>query len=151
MKSARPRNWIVVADGARARVLLNAGRMEGVRQMPDATFHDSHPPSRELGSERPPRVHESFGSARHAIEPRSDPHEQRKERFLLRLALFLQDAWQNKAFDCLILVAPATALGHLRDTLAPAVRKTVIAEYVHDYSHQDNETVYQNVKDSLPL
>jgi protein required for attachment to host cells len=151
MKSVTHRTWITVADGGQARILLNTGRANGVQPVPHAVFRDSHEASHELGTERPPRVHESQGGVRHAIEPRSDPHEQRKEQFLLKLSRFLNEAHRNKEFDSLIVVAPAHALGSLRHHFSTEVTKSVIAETVHDYSHQDNETIYKNIKDSLPL
>jgi protein required for attachment to host cells len=151
MKSVTHRTWIAIADGGQARILLNTGRTNGVQQVPHAFFRDSHKASHELGTERPPRVHESQGGVRHAIEPRSDPHEQRKVQFLQKVSRFLNEARRNKEFDSLIVVAPAHALGSLRHHFSTEVTKSVIAEIVHDYSHQDNETIYKNIKDSLPL
>lgn len=145
------RTWIVIADGAKARILQNTGRMEGVHQLPDSEFHDSHPPSREIMSERQPRVHESVGAARHAIELRTDPHEYRKQQFLMRLAEHLERAWQHGDFEKLIVVAPATALGELRKQFSPSLHKCLLAEIAHDYAHQSNDYVYQHIKDNLPL
>jgi hypothetical protein len=48
-------------------------------------------------------------------------------------------------------VAPATALGHLRNALSPATRKHVVAELVHDYIHQNNDFVMEKVREKLPL
>jgi protein required for attachment to host cells len=151
MKSASHKTWIVVADGAQARILLNTGRGNGVQRVPHAAFHDTHKASHELGTDRPPRVQESQGSTRHAIEPKSDLHEQRKTLFLQRLSRFLNEARRTREFESLIVIAPAHALGDLRVHLSEDVSKSVIAEFVHDYSHQTDETIYKHVKDSLPL
>jgi protein required for attachment to host cells len=151
MKSVKHKTWIVVADGAQARILLNTGRANGVEQVPNATFHDTHDASHELGTERPPRVHESHGNARHSIEPKSDLHEQRKEQFLLKLSRFIDEARRTREFESLIVVAPAQALGRLREHFSDDVSKCVIGEFVRDYSHQDNETIYEHVKHKLPL
>jgi protein required for attachment to host cells len=151
MKTIGHKTWIVVADGAQARILLNKGRAAGVQQLPNATFRDTHEASHELGQERPPRVQDSKGSARHAIEPRTDPHEQKKEQFLLKLSGFLNDARRDREFESLIVIAPAQALGSIRDHLSDEVSKSVIAELVHDYSHQSNDTIYKHVKDYLPF
>lgn len=140
-----------MADGAQARILLNTGRSNGVQPVPHAVFRDTHEASHELGTERPPRVQESQGSVRHAIEPRSDLHEQRKETFLLKLSRFVNKALQSKEYESLIVIAPAHALGSLREHFSEDVSKSIIAELVHDYSHQDNATIYKHVKDSLPL
>jgi protein required for attachment to host cells len=151
MKTQKHKTWILVADGAQARILLNTGRMDGVQQVPEGTFRDFHEPSRELGTHRPPRTQESFGAARHAIEPRTDLHEHRKEVFLSGIAEFLKNSHRKKEFEHLILVAPAVALGKLRKILNAQVSKSVIAELVHDYVHQSNDTIYQHVKSRLPL
>ena len=145
------RTWIVVADGAKARILLYTARLKGVQQIPDGEFHASHLPTHELVTDRQPRIHESVGAARHAVEPRIDPHKQREEQFLARLAAHLEGAGQRGEFEHLVVVAPATALGDLRKEFGPLLQKRLIAEIVHDYTHQSNDYVYQHIKENLPL
>ena len=145
------RTWIVVADGAKARILLYTAQQKGVRQLPDGEFHDTHLPTHELVTDRQPRVHDSVGATRHAVEPRIDPHKQREEQFLARLATHLEHAEQRGEFEHLVVVAPATAMGDLRKEFGPPLQKRLIAEIVHDYTHQSNDYVYQHIKDSLPL
>ena len=145
------RTWIVVADGAKARILLHKPHQKGVQQLPDGEFHDTHLPTHELVTDRQPRVQESVGAARHAVEPRIDPHKQREEQFLARLAKHLEHAAQLGEFEHLVIVAPATALGELRKDFGPLLQKRLFAEIVHDYAHQTNDYVYQHIKDSLPL
>ena len=145
------RTWIVVADGAKARILVYTARQKGVQQLPNGEFHDTHLPTHELVTDRQPRVHDSVGAARHAVEPRIDPHKQREEQFLARLAAHLENAERNGEFENLVVVAPATALGELRKDFSPLLQKRLFAEIVHDYAHQSNDYVYQRIKDSLPL
>ncbi len=145
------RTWIVVADGAKARILLYKPHQKGVQQLPDGEFHDPHLATHDLVTDRAPRVQESVGSARHAIEPRIDPHKQLENQFLATLAGHLESAAQRGEFEHLVVVAPATALGELRKDFGPALQKLVFAEIVHDYAHQSNDYVYQHIKDSLPL
>ena len=55
--------WILVADGQKARFLASEKRNEDlVAAMPDMAV--PNPPSREQGTERPGRVHESVGAVR---------------------------------------------------------------------------------------
>ena len=145
------RTWIVVADGAKARILLYTARQKGVQQLPNGEFHDSHLSTHELVTDRQSRVHESVGAARHAVEPRIDPHEQREEQFLARVAVHLERAEQRGEFEHLVVAAPATALGDLRKRFGPVLQKRLFAEIVHDYAHQSNDSVYQHIKDHLPL
>ena len=145
------RTWIVVADGGRARILLHTARLKGLQQLPHSDFHDPHLPTHELMADRQPRVHESVGAARHAIEPRIDPHEQRKEQFLARLLAHLDHAAQRGEFEHLVVVAPAAALGDLRKEFSPLLHKHLFAEITHDYAHQSNDYVYRHIKEKLPL
>lgn len=145
------RTWIVIADGAQARILLYTGRAQGVRALPGGEFHDPHLPTHELMTDRQPRVHESIGAVRHAVEPRIDPHEQRKEQFLARIVAHLEHAAERGEFEHLVVVAPATALGEFRKEFSPHLQKLMVAEFVHDYAHQTNDYVYQHIKNRLPL
>jgi protein required for attachment to host cells len=145
------RTWIVVADGAQARILLYTERVHGVRQLPNSDFHDAHAPTHELVTDQQPRVHESVGSARHAIEPRIDPHRQRKLQFLEKLTQHLSSAAQRGEFEHLVLVAPAPAMGQLRKDLGPQLKKMLFAEIVHDYAHQTNDYIFEHIKNELPF
>jgi protein required for attachment to host cells len=145
------RTWIVVADGAKARLLLYKPLQKGLQQLPDSEFHHAHQPTHDLVTERQPKVHDSVGHARHAVESRSDPHDQRETQFLGRLAAHLDGAEQRGEFEHLVVVAPATAMGELRKAFGPHLKKRLFAEIVHDYAHQSNDYVYQHIKDSLPL
>jgi protein required for attachment to host cells len=144
------RTWIVVADGGQARILLCENRSSGVRQLPNSEFHDSHLPTHELMTDRQPRVHDSLGSARHAVEPRTDPHKQRKVQFLAQLTEHLQQAAERKEFEHLVIVAPPSALGEIRKDFGPLLQQLLFAEFTHDYAHQTNDYVYRHINDGLP-
>ena len=110
--------WALVADGGRARLFE--------RRLPAGPWHEriadaieaANPPSRELGTDRPGRVQESATTARHAVEPRTDPHRAAKAAFAGRLAARLEAT--ASAFERLLLVAPPAFLGELRTALGPA-------------------------------
>ena len=146
-----PRTWIVVADGAHARILLNEGRAKGVAAVPGGHFEQENLASSEIASSRPGRVYESNGLQRHSVGFRSDPHEQRELEFLSRLTGHLETSRARDAFDYLIIVAPPKALGHLRKELTPALHARLKAEFSHDYAHQTNAELLALVHDQLPL
>jgi protein required for attachment to host cells len=112
--------WVLVADGQRARVLERGAIGAPWRELEAEARTVANPPSRERGAERPGRVRESVGEARHAIEPRRDPHEAAKEAFARELADRLEAAAEAGLFERLILVAPPAFLGHLRAALGAA-------------------------------
>ncbi|VTZ26318.1 conserved hypothetical protein [Methylocella tundrae] len=115
--------WIVVADGEHARII--APREDGVLETHDRINSQSaHLRSKDLGSDRPGRVHESATTAHHSAEPRTDPHEAAKERFGRNLGHWLTEQSRQGAFDELLLVAPSHILTDLREELdRPAAEK----------------------------
>jgi protein required for attachment to host cells len=145
------RTWIVVADGSQARILLYMGRKSGVRQLPHSDFHNVNPPTHELVANRLSRVQESAGPARHAIESRTDAHEQRKQRFLEQLISHLERAAGRNEFEHLVIVAPASAMGEFRKDYSPQLKQRIHGEFVHDYVHQTNDYIYRHIRDGLPL
>lgn len=142
MKEPTRKTWIVVADGARARILLNLHRAEGISELP-------------LVSADEPRLAAHHGELAAGIH--HTPHfkptlEKRTENhFLDVLAETIQTGVARKECDQLVLVAPATALGHLRGALAPATRQHIVAELVHDYTRQTNDFIMEKLRGKLPL
>jgi protein required for attachment to host cells len=124
--------WILVADGARARILKNEGPGKGLQPAVDEEFHHELPRTHEMGTERPGRVHESANAARHAMENPVDWHRFEKEKFAKEMAKILDKAGAGGAFDRLVLVAPPKTLGDLRGALAAATRKKVTGELDKD-------------------
>jgi protein required for attachment to host cells len=127
----RSKDWVVVCDGRKALILENRGdefapnlRMYEVQEHSDRA-------TRELGTQRPGRVHESVGAARSAVE-QTDRHEAAERAFLRALAHRLDIAHQEGKFTRLIMVAPPHALGVLRDYYAQPVRRAIVAEIGKD-------------------
>ncbi|WP_299392954.1 host attachment protein [Pelagibius sp.] len=126
------RSWIVVADGARARILENDGPGKGLFPLPEEERHHSHRPTREINADRPGRTHDRLGPGRHAMEPPSDAHRQEKQRFAAKLAERLNAAAAARSYDRLVLVAPAKTLGDLRRALSKETAAKVHAELAKD-------------------
>ena len=128
-------SWIVIADGAHARVFENKGPGKGLTPLPGEEAHHGHRPSREIDADRPGRSHDRFGPGRHAMEPPSDAHRSEKQRFADTLAARLNAKALAGSFDRLILVAPAKTLGDLRNALSKETRARVHAELSKDLTH----------------
>ena len=99
--------WILVADGARARVLMNDGVGKGLQPTVDGEMAHALPPTREMGTDRPGRTQQRGTSGRHAIQPHVDWHRFEKEKFSKEMAALLDAAAERGAFHRLVLVAPA--------------------------------------------
>lgn len=114
--------WIVVADAGRARLFEQMRRGAALVERPE--FAQSAPPAR-APRDRPPRVHDRVGPARHAIAPRRTPHDAAEAQFLEHLADLIARSAQEKAFSRLIVCAPPRALGQIRKKLPPEVRDEI--------------------------
>lgn len=132
MKPKRKKTWILVADGARARIFANEGGGSGLASVREFEWPPARKPTRELGVEKPGRTFESADAARHAMEPRVDWQEFEKQRFARRIARLLARAGDDRRFDALVLVAPPKVLGEFRNALDKATRARVSAEIPKD-------------------
>jgi protein required for attachment to host cells len=136
--------WILVADGQKARFLASEKRNEDLAPaLPDMIV--PNPPTREQGTERPGRVHESVGARRSAYEPPTDMHRQAKRDFAKSIAETLLEKTREGAFDKLIVVAPPEMLGDLRSALAPETKARLIGERAKDYT----ELTPREIKEQL--
>ena len=145
------RTWIVIADGARARVLVNKGVGKGVAPVEGAVFEVEHPPSGELTTDRPGRSFDSVGGGRHAMEPSSDPRRRAKKAFLRELAAFLHKQAEAKAYDRLVILAPPQALGDLRGEISDQVQALVIAEEARDLAPVPNDEIPKHLEGVLAI
>ena len=128
----KTRTWILIADAGSARVLETEGLGQPLHPVPAMSLSQDLPPSHELGTDRPPRGHESVGPARHAMEPKSDPHRKLKQSFAKTIADELIAAANAKSFDRLIIIAPPVLLGDLRKELPRNVKDRTAAEIAKD-------------------
>ncbi len=127
--------WVLIADGARARLLQTTGWEHGLEPASSVDFIADHRPTREIGAERPGRVHESADSTRHAMAPRVDWHQFEKHLFAKEMAAMLNMARARGEFDRLVLVAPPATLGDLRKELDKPTAALVFAELDKDLTH----------------
>lgn len=137
MPDPHPTTWFVVADGAKARILAQHGRNGPLEPASNLCFQEGEArlPTREIGTERPGRVHESADVARHAMEPRVDWHRFAKQKFARGVADALESAAVKKLYDALVVVAPPQALGDLRQALGKHASALVAREIPKDLTN----------------
>lgn len=125
--------WVLVADGARARVLAQGKPFEGLAPaFEQEEFTGTTARSKEIASDRPGRSFDSGGQGRHAMEPPTDPQRYAKYAFARELAERLEQAANAHRFDELVLVAAPKTLGDLRELLPDSVKTKVVAEIDKD-------------------
>ena len=137
--------WAVIVDGRRLRVLeRQIATGPWLELAAEATEH-ANPPSRKLGTDRPGRVHESVGSARHAVEPRQDLHEAAEAAFAREVAKRLEQAASADRFARLVLVAPPAFLGRLRPALGAQARQRLAGTFNRDLTHAPTQDIVERL------
>ncbi len=138
--------WVLIANGARGRLLSAEGHGKALRVIELREFAASHEPNRDLGRDRPARVFESHGATRHAIEPKSDAHRELKRDFAAEIAEALDTSLLQKKFGRLVIAAPPVTLGDLRKALSEAVRLKIVAEIAMDLTKVPNSEVPRHIE-----
>ena len=145
------RTWILIADGARARIVLNEGPGSGVTAVEGGLFEQDLKPTREIMADRAGRTFDSAGTGRHAMEQPTDPVRQEKRHFAHHLADHLADAVAKNAFDRLVVVAAPSALGDLRAAMSDKVRDRIHAELPKDLTKVPNDKLASHLEDVIAL
>ena len=143
------RTWVLIADGARARILENYGPGHGLRAVDGLTFSTDHAATHDLVTDRQGRSFSSHGPGRSAIEPHSDPHRDLKAKFAHHLAVILAQGLEQRAYDRLVIVATPVTLGDLRAALSDPVRAKVVGEVAQDLTKLPNNEVGTRLRDVL--
>lgn len=119
--------WAIVADSARARVLVQPTKRAAWVERKDLVHLQGKQRDHELVSDRQGRTADSSRTgARHAMEPQTMPKEIAVNEFARTIATQLESARTRSEIDELVLIAPAHFLGvlnaHLSDPLRQLVR-----------------------------
>jgi protein required for attachment to host cells len=125
-------DWIVVCDGARALFIENAGDEKFPNFSTMEAREEDHESVHTPHGEGPGRVYESVGSARSAVES-ANPKERAETEFLEEIGARLETSAASGKIPKLHIVAPPRALGVLRHTYGPAVRRVLGHEVAKDF------------------
>lgn len=125
------KSWILVCDGAKALLFQNAGDGLALNLKVAEVLHEPHPPTREMGTDRPGRTYDAMDGSRSSVEG-TDRHQEAEATFLRGIATKLDDLVRSRDIKALIIAAPPKALGILRDAVTPAVRAVLSAEIPKD-------------------
>lgn len=122
--------WFLVADGRRARLLIEPRRGAPLEESWSETISDEdlYDPQ-----DRPPRSFDRVGAGRHAMDKGESLHEREELNFLKRIAARIAEAEKQNGFDHLVVAAPPRALGALRELLSTSAKARIRAEAAKDY------------------
>lgn len=124
--TTQTRLWVLIADGEHARVVTPVAADGQFKTLTALNSDSAHLRSADLGSDRPGRGHESASTGRHAVSPRTDPHDNAKHQFALEIAKFLVQRDASGEFDTLVLVAPPHTLNDVRAALSTTAEARIV-------------------------
>ena len=140
---AAMKNWLVIANAARARVLEDPGTQSGRQRAYVHVADLVHPQSRQKGQdlaeERPGHVQRlGFGLSGTAYAAHTDPREREHDRFAREVAQLLDAGVAAHRCAGLVLVASSPFLGHLKARLGAQSKKTLLRTIDADYTALDD-------------
>jgi protein required for attachment to host cells len=128
-----PKAMVLVCDGAKALLFENAGDEQALDLKPIKLRHEPHPPTRDLGTERPGRTHESVGDGRSA-QAGTDWHDRAEMQFAVAVAAELDEVVAARGTRHLVIAAPPRTLGVIRQHLSDRLRNILDAELDKDWT-----------------
>jgi protein required for attachment to host cells len=139
--------WIVLADAQTVRIAINDGIGKGVygrgTQGLDA-------PTVTALADAPGQTNAAVGPNRGSIAD-PDLKGQAARIFAADIARYLEAALAKGDYHRLILIAPATMLGHLRQALTPALQDVLHADIPKDLTHLPLDELPAHLEDVLAV
>jgi len=124
--------WVLIADSSHAEIV----EVEGMGKTIHILKHFEHKKSRaknlHLESDRPGHTNDPVGGQRHAMEPKSHPHDHERQLFATQLIEALDKAHQDKRFEQFAIIAPPTFLGDLNHSMPKQLKSALLREINHD-------------------
>ena len=139
------KNWLVVANAARARVFEDQG--ESLREVVDLVHTPSRQKGIELAGNRPGHVEgQGHGTGGSAFVARTDPREHERDRFAREVATLLNDGIAGGQCAALVLVASNPFLGHLKSHLSAQAAKAVLRTVPSDFTTLREDEIVQRLR-----
>jgi protein required for attachment to host cells len=143
--------WILVAHRAGARLFENTGPGKGLKLLEQIDHPEGRLKNVEINSDKPGRVFDSFGGARHSMSKEHEPKEQVALRFAKLLGDLLEKGRALNRYSKLVLIAEPKLLGELRDALPPHTASLVSATLDKDLGGISDRDLPAHVGGTIPL
>lgn len=143
--------WILVADGARARIFVNEGPGRGITELAEYSSDKAKLRTRDINADRPGRTFDAAGHGRHAMEPPTDPQRHAKRAFAAMLADELKASLGKHVFDRLVVVAAPVTLGDLRKEFDKEVLDRVHGEIDKDLTKARRDEIAKQLEAVLAI
>ena len=143
--------WILLVNGAQAKVFAHSGAGTGLTAVRDLMLEQEPLKAGEIMADKPGRSFSSGSDGRSAMEYSTDPVDVRETRFVKSVADALDRKHQESAFSRLIIAAAPSALGDLRSALSDQVKEAVIAEMDKDLTNLPTDKLQKYFDDMLVM
>ncbi len=140
---------IVVADASGAHFYKTHDRGATVEAATSSLTAGPNPQSHEIMSDRPGRTHASTGTARSAIEPKTDPHQKREDEFTRALAATSMFSFATVPIRTFSFLHRRSCWVSLRKDLSDAVAKKIAGEVHKDLVKSPPEEIRKHVRQAL--
>lgn len=144
------KNWLVVANAARARVLEETGEEGVYRHVADLVHPASRLKGSALSADRPGHVGGSAGgtTGSASFDGRSSPHEREREHFARELAGLLNAGIADGRCAGLLLLASNPFLGELKAHLGEQADKALLRTQAVDYTALSDRELAQRLRET---
>ncbi|MCX4246154.1 host attachment protein [Paraliomyxa miuraensis] len=126
--------WVVVANGARARVFETYRHAPGLRPVLPYELTVNRLRDHERWADRAGTSHERVGHKVHSMAASTDPSEHQHDLLAREVAEVLQRGRIANRVDAIVLVAAPEFLGRLRRAIDAQTRALVVVEDGRDLS-----------------
>ena len=109
--------WILSANRSSASLFESDWPGKSMRRLQDIPHPQGRMQNKDIDTDKPGRVFDSFGEGRHSTSPKQEPTEHIAQQFALELAEMLNKGRLTNAYDKLVLIAEPKFLGVLRAAL----------------------------------
>ena len=141
------RTWVLVADGARARIVRDAlSPGEPTDKDEDLVFNSQPRQLRAIMADKPGRSFASTGARRSAMEYHGDPVREEDRAFAAMLAETLHRHFLAGDFDQLAIAAAPQMLGDLRQACPESIRKVTVAEIPKDFTKLPMDELRETIR-----
>jgi protein required for attachment to host cells len=139
-------NWLVICDGTKGLLIENRGDHVHPKLETRDVITSSNPLTHDQGSAKPGRAFNAIDGRRAAVEE-TDFHLQAERKFIRNFADQVERKVREASIPSIVLIAPARALGILRESLGPSTRHILAGALVRDYVRQPLDEIERHLMD----
>jgi protein required for attachment to host cells len=141
------KNWLVVANASRARVLEESDKSGVYVHVVDLVHPQSRQKGTDLAGDRPGHFPgmAAHGTGSTAYDPRTAPREREHDHFAREVATALNEGVAAGRCAGLVLVASNPFLGHLKEHLTEQANKALLRSVAADYTALNERELAQRL------